>query len=304
MVTISCFSYKGGAGRTTLAMNVVPFLVRELGADEDHPLIIADMDVDSCGITFFLNLEGWLNEDHNADNYTVQGMFGSNGTVPSDKYAESVKEHALFSHLAKVGEFFGYQKGTVLCVPAKPGGNLGINNNYDGKPDQIDKFVRECDEMDCAGILFDSAVGDQLTARWSNQFSSKIICCMRPTEQFREGTKRFFEKFDKELGNQKTIVVVPNVVPTDPLTITDKDGTYAYPGYAKKKIKEAFATNISDGFNNYDMTMVSEDFFGVPKIDRFMWHEGVLFTILPKDLNDNERQALKCYEKIAKLLCK
>lgn len=298
MVTISCFSYKGGAGRSTLAMNVVPYLVQELGATPKEPLIIIDMDVDSCGISYFLGIENF----GNIRNYSVQALFGTKGTVPRDDGAESAEDHILFRQLKGVGKFFGcLEDRTVLCLPAEPGASLGFSNNYDGKTDKIEVFLKECEEYGIKGVLFDSAVGDQLTAKWSNRYSKKIICCMRPTEQFREGTRRFFDYFDSNIAQGKDIVVVPNVVPTDPLDINEGGTICSYPNYAKNKIIESFSDNIERNQNHYIMTMLEGDSFGVPKIDRFMWHESVLKV--DTNLTPAEIKASYCYEKIAKILC-
>ena len=298
MIKLSCFSYKGGAGRTTLAMNIIPFLATKLNATEKTPLILVDMDVDSCGITYFLHLEDYKD----IDQYSVQALFGSNGVIPHDDGAEDATDHILFRHLCPVGDYFGHQSRAILCLPAEPGASLGHANSYDGNDNKIRDFVEQCDEFDCCGILFDSAVGDQLTAIWSNRVSDKIICCLRPTEQFREGTSRYFDKFDKSVARNKTIIVIPNVVPTEALDIEGADGVYQYPEYAKEKIIECFRDNRERGDNNYDLSMLNGSFFGVPKIDRFMWRESVLSVA--KSITENERKALECYKEIVEVICR
>ena len=296
MITLSCFSYKGGAGRSTLAMNIVTYLADALGATEEKPLILVDMDIDSCGITYFLNIENFSQET--MDRFSVQALFGTNGSPSRDLSAESAKDHVLFSHLGGVGRFFNKPDRAILCLPAQPGASLGANNsNYDsGKSANLEKFLQECKEWDICGVLLDSAVGDQLTAKWSNNAADIILCCLRPTEQFREGTSRFFDNFDRNTAKNKKIIVIPNVVPTDPLTIQEEGGLVHYPDHAKNKIKEAFADNIERKQNFYNMSMLEDGFFGVPKIDRFMWHESVL-CVAP-DLTESERKALDSYKRI------
>lgn len=296
MKKISCFSYKGGAGRSTLALNVVPYLADILHASPEHPLILVDMDVDSCGITYFFNLEDYAD----IDRFSVQALFGTMGVIPRDDAAESVRDHNLFRHLCRVGKWFNYEDDAILCLPAEPGGVLG-SNNYDGKAQKVSDFIDECDDYECCGILFDSAVGDQLTARWSNNAADTIMCCLRPTKQFREGTQRFFDKFDERLGHGKRIIVIPNVVPTEPLDIEDEEGVKAYPEYARREILKSFEDNVERGNNHYNLEMLDGDLFGVPKIDRFMWQEGILRTA--SRLTDIERSALACYKKIAEIVC-
>lgn len=296
MKIISCFSYKGGAGRSTLAINVIPFLAEALGASEEHPLILVDMDIDSCGLTYLYNLE---NDIH--PNYNVQRLFGELGNIPIEN--KDISRHNLFTHLAPVGHIYNRNDRDILCLPAYPGASLGAQgSSYDGDPDRCQKFVAECKKVGCCGILFDSAVGDQLTARWSNKFASHIMCCMRPTKQFREGTKRFFESFD-DSKQGKTVIVIPNVVPTEALTLREDGEARGYPEYAREQIIESFADNIERDENTYVMDMVTGDVFGVPKIDRFMWQEDILDNLAKDELTDCEKVALKQYKKIATLIC-
>lgn len=297
MKKISCFSYKGGAGRTTLALNVVPYLADLLNASPEHPLILVDMDVDSCGITYFFNLEDYKD----IDRFSVQALFGSMGAVPRDDMAETVQDHTLFRHLCPVGDWFNYAPTAILCLPAEPGGALG-SNNYDGRQTKVRDFIEECETYECCGILFDSAVGDQLTAIWSNLSADYIMCTMRPTKQFRDGTQRFFDKFDERIARGKNIIVIPNVVPTEPLTLEGPDGTHNYPEYAKSEIIRSFEDNVARNTNQYDLSMLKDNLFGIPKIDRFMWQEGILRTA--SKLTDTERVALERYKKIAEIICK
>ena len=301
VLKLSCFSYKGGAGRSTLAMNIVPYLADALNATEERPLVLVDMDVDSCGITYFLNLHSFVTEAEKR--FVVQRLFGSGGVVPQEDDEEiSPKDHKLFSHLRGVGKYFNYPDRAILCLPAKQGASLGeAGTNYDNSvPPQLDTFLSECEEHDICCVLFDSAVGDQPTAKWSNHYADKILCCLRPTEQFREGTSRFFDTFDEKSGRHKSIIVIPNVVPTDPLIIQEEEGEMQYPSHAKDEIIKAFKPKIERGLNNYDMSMLEGDCFGVPKIDRFMWHESVLRTA--SDLKDSEREALQSYKKIVDII--
>ena len=55
--TISYFSYKGGAGRSTLAYNTIPLLANNhFRPTKESPMIILDMDIDSCGMSYLLGV--------------------------------------------------------------------------------------------------------------------------------------------------------------------------------------------------------------------------------------------------------
>ncbi len=50
------YSYKGGSGRSTTAMNTVQHLISELGASPERPILVVDADLESAGLTFFFGL--------------------------------------------------------------------------------------------------------------------------------------------------------------------------------------------------------------------------------------------------------
>ena len=52
------YSYKGGSGRSTTAMNTVYHLISKLGASSDNPILVVDVDLESAGLTFYFNQEG------------------------------------------------------------------------------------------------------------------------------------------------------------------------------------------------------------------------------------------------------
>ena len=296
---ISCFSYKGGAGRSTLAINVVPYLVEKLGATVDNPLVLVDMDVDSCGLTYLFD----LHKDERSKSDNVQNWFDpSSFRIPSedDEDVESAREHNMFKKLFPVGSFFNLEPEVVLCLPANPGEKFSGESNYDSAQSvNLTKFKRMAKDI-AVGVLFDSAVGDQLPAIWSNHYSNYIMCCLRPTKQFRVGTNRFFDLFDERVSSKK-IIVIPNVVPTDELTIVDEEGKInQYPGFAKERIIEDFRDNLVRNKNSYMLDLLSGDKFGVPKIDRFMWQESVLKNA--RNLTQLEHTALKRYEEIAEII--
>ncbi len=304
MKTISCFSYKGGAGRSTLAMNIVPFLAKELGATPEHPLILVDMDIDSCGLTFLYNLQ---NEPETSNKYYVQFLFGETGVIPKTSGTGEVNalSSKLLLHLCPVGDLYNNVNDarSVLCLPAKPGACLGsFGSNYDAKAGKVGEFESECKRAGCCGILYDSAVGDQLTAIWSNQNAKTILCVMRPTKQFREGTDRYFDNYDTKMCRNKRIIVVPNVVPPEELIVKDGDEVKEYPQYAKNAIIKSFNDNQERENNDYVLDLLDGDSFGIPQIDRFMWQEDILDNVPASNRTAKEKIAIRQYERIAKLI--
>ncbi|MBE6630415.1 MAG: hypothetical protein E7624_06165 [Ruminococcaceae bacterium] len=57
------YSYKGGSGRSTTAMNTVYHLISELDAGPANPILVVDVDLESAGLTFYFNQEGRFMSD-------------------------------------------------------------------------------------------------------------------------------------------------------------------------------------------------------------------------------------------------
>ena len=188
MKTISCFSYKGGAGRSTLALNVVPFLAEKLNATPDQPLILVDLDVDSCGLTFLFDL---ANKPRIAT-MNVQHLFGKGGSIPQAEEDEDIHDHSVLSGLFPVGEFFGFEDKAIVCLPARPQARLSEteNGNYDYSDKNFADFVRVCRDYDCAGILFDAPVGGQCTANWAKSTEKECWALAAWTRRFCALTRR------------------------------------------------------------------------------------------------------------------
>ena len=51
------YSYKGGSGRSTTAINTVNHLIKELNASPSHPILLIDADLESAGLTFYFKQE-------------------------------------------------------------------------------------------------------------------------------------------------------------------------------------------------------------------------------------------------------
>ena len=305
---ISYFSYKGGAGRSTLAYNTIPFLVSEqIQPTEESPVIVVDMDIDSCGMSYLLEIPNkTIKEDACVQHILKNGCDSS--------FAEHIYEHETLKNLIPVGKKFGYDNDrAVLFLPAKDMKNVknSGNFNYDDANSpflsSLESFVETCDSYDVPAIIFDSAVGNQASANVSNQLADVIVCCMRPTTQFVDGTVRYLDSLDSDAssplgGGLKNIVLVPNVVPQDEIKI---DGD-VYPGAAITRIINRFSTVLDDRDEDddiiYNSDLLDEDDFGIPAIKSFMWREGQLFTQDKATFNETEKKAYEKYRKLAEII--
>ena len=71
MRVFSFYSYKGGSGRTTTLLNTVRFLVDELGATPEKPILLVDADLESAGMTFYFNRDNKMLFSGNLSAYRI-----------------------------------------------------------------------------------------------------------------------------------------------------------------------------------------------------------------------------------------
>ncbi len=302
MTVISYFSYKGGAGRSTLAFNTIPFLAAEhLHPTKDTPIVILDMDIDSCGMSYLLEIEDKDIDDEGC----VQNLL-ENGC--DNVVCTSIAEHPTLSKLIPVGNRFGYAENeAVLFMPAKNGRDVSDGGSYNDAQNpferRLSRFVDVCALHNVSAVILDSAVGTNTTARAGNCVADILVCTMRPTTQFVNGTVRYLETLDMDDGPSfcGTVVVVPNVVPVEPLVV---DGQM-YPQRAYKRIKDKFRELLDkhktdDDIIYEDGMMMNEKEFGIPAVKSFMWREGQLYT--QDVLSDEEAVVLERYKKLAGLI--
>lgn len=304
MKTISFFSYKGGAGRSTLAFNVIPILARDyFRPTAESPMIVVDTDVDSCGMSYLVGADEQVT-DTNCIQYLLGNPF-------STKRYGSIQEHPFLKNLIPVGNAYGYpDNDAILLLPAKDNKNISKDgkNNYAevGGPsfmESMENFLDVCEDcFDVPAVIFDSSVGNTALANISNEMANIIVCVMRPTIQFVNGTRRYLvglEEGEKLSGGGKEIVLVPNVIPDKEIII----GNSRYPDAAIDKIINTFvnANMFKNSPNNtYHMEMLEPEEFGIPMVDSFMYVEGQLLN--KKNYYGNEELVLSRYRKLARII--
>ena len=86
MLQVSFFSYKGGAGRTSMLFNTASYLADELGATPDEPIVIIDLDLDSKGLSFLLRPEYGTEGKLNAVQVLTNADVATNVLMKSDEF--------------------------------------------------------------------------------------------------------------------------------------------------------------------------------------------------------------------------
>lgn len=289
MKTITFYSYKGGAGRSSTTLNTLPYLVETMRASANAPIIVLDMDLDSAGMTYLLGLDV-----HFKGRYDVKSFLMGDESW-SDAPAGSLAEHEFYQKLVPVGETLGVENEAVLFLGVDDA-KLVDNNQMDGTKEGVfNKLRRFCRKNGIKAVVIDSSAGDQFSAVLSTGAADDIVCCMRPTMQFRIGTFNYLHRLS-EKTQDKRIVLLPTVVPS-----TDKeiDGEMQ---------REKAVKNICARVEDLDMRMVRTDFvtedcLGINEVERFKWKEGVLYKIgQTSELTADEKEATRRYSKLARIL--
>ena len=58
--SVSFYSFKGGAGRSTTCLNTIPYIFEIGEASSEHPIVLLDVDLDSAGMTYLLEQENFF----------------------------------------------------------------------------------------------------------------------------------------------------------------------------------------------------------------------------------------------------
>lgn len=298
MLNLSFFSYKGGSGRSSLAYNTLPLLAENLGATALEPIIVLDLDIDSAGLSLLFNDE--VETKINA--LSVFDVLNEN--IPGSSLCiddRPLASHPFFSRLVPLGKALGInapdKNKSVLFLPALQGRVLdNLDNNYNSSGNPLNSLIELCYEYNCKAIIFDTPAGDQLSAQWALDCSTKIAVCMRITYQFRTGTARFLKQIDKKY-NSKEFIIVPNAVPTDEIMV--EGVRFNYDG-ARKDIIRRMENGLTN--NKVNFGMLDEDWFGIPEVRSFKVRENILYKFA-KMTNDEER-AFDCYNRFSELATK
>ncbi|GBU29669.1 hypothetical protein R84B8_03242 [Treponema sp. R8-4-B8] len=340
MLRVSFYSYKGGAGRSTTSWNTIQRLVALMEPTAKEPFVIVDTDTESAGSTFLYEAEDVFIDSANNPYQSVQRRM-------TDKteyiFRNDSDKEKFFKGMLPVGKkYFGLPEAkdnAVLLI----GANIN-KTEFDstgttaGAQDQISNFrkniVTACKACGAKALFFDTPSGTQFLARKSIELSEIIVCCMRPTTQFRKGTKRQlidFIKLDIDAEYDKKYILTPTVVCLDPdqeFKIGGENEPRKYPKHAKTEIEREFETmkkdekeNVKQAFINnvlkemlsptpasikektgYDVEDDNELVFGIPEIKRFKWFEMYLAEIPEDELTNNDKIAINRYEHLAQTI--
>jgi len=287
METITFYSYKGGSGRSSTALNTLPYLVDVLEANKKSPILLLDMDLDSAGMTYLLGLDKHFQND----TYDIKSFLRAEENW-SENPASSLDEHTFYKKFVPVGEKLGVENEAVVFLGVDDGKSIDNGEMTGDKEVVFTKLDHFCRKNNISAVVIDSSAGDQYSALLSIQASSVVINCLRATTQFRIGTFNYLYRL-KTKNIDKKIILLPTVVPIQDRVI---DGIQQRQDAVRDILEKIKAL----GLDNIKTDFISIDKLGINEVERFKWREGVLYDIGRKQsLTDDEKEATERYSRLA-----
>jgi len=344
MLRVSFYSYKGGAGRSTTSWNTIQRLIALMEPTAKEPFVIVDTDTESAGSTFLYKADRFFYR--NKEGASVQKRMVDSEDTNYAEASDSEKEK-FFKGMCPVGTFFGLpeeEKKAVLLIgvnlhkSAKK--EIDVPDDDSKDSEQIKNFRKNisgaCKDCGAKALFFDTPSGTQFLAGRSVEQSEIIVCCMRPTSQFRDGTRGQMINFiksdlDKNILGKRKYILTPTVVCIDAgQTFIFNGEECIYPGAAKKaiinefsaesineekdneKIKQAYKDSVifdmleptPEESRKFDKSEDNDSVFGIPEIKRFKWFEACLGKIPDGELSLNDKMAVNRYEYLAQTILK
>lgn len=333
----SFFSYKGGAGRTTSALNTTYYLVNEvIRPTPKQPLLIIDADTESAGISYLLlkGREQFMDSATSLQGLCAQYIKTTKSEAAMFEADANAVDPTLLSAYSSikdkfidVSEEFGYDfKESVLLLRANVDSTTLLGDDGGLTPEQfVNPFVeliKTAREVWKCPVIIDTPSGTQQLTKAALDKSNTIVCHMRPTAQFQEGTKEFFNNTMYGYHQRVDIVLCPSVVPltTSPMQFDD----VVYPDKYHQELAAFISAMKILAEENDDVNVVdlmtrstpvefylpdytrdlseyhTKDIVGIPEIDRFKWREGILPTVQRK--TPEEELACERYNYLANII--
>lgn len=328
MKIISFNSYKGGACRTTTCYNTLPYLAHELGATARQPIIVVDCDLDSMGLTSIFHADN-KEEDERKEKlpYSAKHLFVNDNDGINEALSSpltDVREDEYFKYYEKVGKDLGLEEeGSVLFLGVDKLERTISDDEYDSKEKfaqyaPAGSLITALKRMSKANrpkaIVFDCASGVQMTTIAVFKYVDYSVMCMRPTLQFRIGTRDYLYsmlpgQMNSSSEEEPKIILLPT-------SVASAENAAGNVGYVLEQMRKDTIKEIRKNIVNYIMfeskngelgyklipDMAETDCFGLPEIERFKWKECLLFK--EKELTEQEKALQEQYIKLAKILAR
>jgi MinD-like ATPase involved in chromosome partitioning or flagellar assembly len=252
---VICFySFKGGAGRTVCTANFTSVFARMIGASEEAPVLLADMDLDSAGMTMMMNCAEKVGP------YTSAGLVA--GTVNLNNIDLCKELFAAGFHDISRTLHTDARSVLFLATDVAPRDSAlmdEVGQNY------LHYLIGHCEDRGFRAVIVDSASGSQDSALVCQLEANVVICCCRMTNQFYYGTRKHLEALNAaHPSDNRTIVLLPVAVPT--------------PSKRFEKVFDGSVSRLEQIVYDLQQNGVRIELFnpGICEVELFKWQESVL----------------------------
>ena len=331
MLVISFNSYKGGACRTTTCYNTLPYLAEKLGATAKEPILVFDVDLDSMGLTSLFI--GGQSKSTPKKKYSARHLFVDDDARINDRLddgLDSIEEDKwYFENFVKVGKHLGLaDDGSVLFCGADANADVISDAQFKLMKERmpIKKLISALKGMKPKpkAVVFDCASGVQLSTLNVITSIDRSVMCMRPTTQFRIGTRDYLmnkipTKLEGTANQKREIILLPTAV--SPILVDKSKAGYqeeenelkALRAEVYDRIEEDIVNDILVEISrgtlqkfklNVDMVDIAGDVVGIPEIQRFKWTESELLHNRKDKMSAQEKLLEERYIMLADILAK
>ena len=216
MKKISCYSYKGGTGRTTSMANL-SIALAELGSN----VLMVDLDLEGAGLSIVMDVEDQVDVG-------IQDYF--NAMSPENFDLSKLILDLKRCNVDRAGSQWGQIKGDVFFVPARVGvEERSMVLSYGDMVKRLNPLLEHFeDELGIDFVMIDSASGYGDASVATMAISDMILVFFRWSRQHLHTTVSICEFFRRvrERGQGLTYELVANSVPAKLYDDFDDLGSY------------------------------------------------------------------------------
>lgn len=218
------YSYKGGSGRTTTAINTIKHLTDYLDASVEKPILLIDADLESAGLTYFLGCE--------------KKFFSM--------FDESVHANKIFS-----------SKSSFLCDNIDGRRLFGVANEVTAEiptetKNQLFKLLAQNDEADeqLKSILEDAFCDLKMTFPMLGMFK-KIVAAvyyMDKQEEMDSKNREIYFKICSVYNKRELVGLIRSIIKINAETVFDREKREKKQALLQKFLPAAGFVDVSEYF--------------------------------------------------------
>lgn len=199
---LTFYSYKGGSGRSTTAINTTKHLIEKMKADKNHPILLVDADLESAGLTFFFQQKDKFSDAFSHRQSLHTGLILSGDAEPGDfferKESFSPPNKSLRDAIKEIVamEGYGFLEDMLknILLPLQDGNILaGILQKYitSQRTLEINSVTERYNPRPLFGKLMDTYENSSLTDEEKRNVAYRHIKEFIPTREYTDISEFF-----------------------------------------------------------------------------------------------------------------